>query len=241
MRGLGGLRVLVTGAAQGIGEAVARRLVAEGARVAVSDLEAPAAFPDAGSRLSGDVTDEADVARMVRDARTALDGLDGLVLAAGVHWVGPTHEMSSADFDEVLAVSARGTFLCCREALPGMIAQGSGRIVTFGSTAALVGASGLTAYAAAKGAVLQMTRSIAAEYAGDGIRANCVCPGGTETPLMRRLMADRADPDAFARAHPIGRFARPEEIAASVAFLLSDESSFVLGSAMVCDGGFTAV
>lgn len=241
MRGLGGLRVLVTGAAQGIGEAVARRLVAEGARVAVSDLEAPAAFPDAGSRLSGDVTDEADVARMVGDARTALDGLDGLVLAAGVHWVGPTHEMSSADFDEVLAVSARGTFLCCREALPGMIAQGSGRIVTFGSTAALVGASGLTAYAAAKGAVLQMTRSIAAEYAGDGIRANCVCPGGTETPLMRRLMADRADPDAFARAHPIGRFARPEEIAASVAFLLSDESSFVLGSAMVCDGGFTAV
>jgi NAD(P)-dependent dehydrogenase (short-subunit alcohol dehydrogenase family) len=99
----------------------------------------------------------------------------------------------------------------------------------------------LTAYSAAKGAVLQITRSVAAEYARDGIRANCLCPGGTDTPLLRRLMADRSDPGHFADAHPIGRFARPEEVAASTAFLLSDEASYYVGSAVMCDGGFTAV
>jgi NAD(P)-dependent dehydrogenase (short-subunit alcohol dehydrogenase family) len=164
-----------------------------------------------------------------------------LVLTAGIHYVGPTHETSVADFDRVLAASARGTFLCLRAALPQLLEQRSGRIVTFASTAALVGAPGLTAYAAAKGAVLQITRSIAAEYAAQGIRANCLCPGGTDTPLLRRLMADRPDPEHFEQAHPIGRFADPREIAGATAFLLSDDASFFVGSAVACDGGFTAV
>jgi NAD(P)-dependent dehydrogenase (short-subunit alcohol dehydrogenase family) len=239
MRGLAGLRVLVTGAAGGIGAAITERLVSERSLVAAADLADPLGHAEA--RLSGDVTDANDAARLVADARTALGGLEGLVLAAGIQYVGPTHETAPEDFDRVLAVSARGTFLCLRAALPLMIEQGSGRIVTFGSTAALVGAPGLTAYAAAKGAVLQITRSVAAEYGGRGIRANCLCPGGTDTPLLRRLMAERADPEEFARAHPIGRFAAPEEIAAAAAFLLSDEASFFVGSAVVCDGGFTAV
>jgi cis-4-hydroxycyclohexanecarboxylate dehydrogenase len=239
MRGLEGQRVLVTGAAGGIGRAVTGRLVTEGARVAAADLEPPET--EAEAALGGDVTDESGAARVVAEARALLGGLEGLVLTAGIHYVGPTHEMSAGDFDRVLAVSARGTFLCLRAALPGMLEQGAGRVVTFGSTAALVGAPGLTAYAAAKGAVLQMTRSVAAEYASRGIRANCLCPGATDTPLLRRLMADRPDPEQFARAHPIGRFADAEEIAGVTAFLLSDDASFFVGSAVVCDGGFTAV
>ncbi len=239
MRGLESLRVLVTGAAGGIGAAVTKRLVAEGARVAAADLQAPDGVGEAS--VGGDVTDEDDAARVVEEAHAALGGLDGLVLTAGIHYVGPTHEMAVADFDRVLAVSARGTFLCLRAALPGMLQQRSGRIVTYGSTAALVGAPGLTAYAAAKGAVLQITRSVAAEYASQGIRVNCLCPGATDTPLLRRLMADRPDPEHFAQAHPIGRFADADEIAAATAFLLSDDASYFIGSAVVCDGGFTAV
>jgi NAD(P)-dependent dehydrogenase (short-subunit alcohol dehydrogenase family) len=239
MLGLDGLRVLVTGAAGGIGVAVTSRLVGEGAQVAAADLAAPESI--AAASLGGDVTLEAEAERVVAEARSALGGLDGLVLTAGIHYVGPTHEMIADDFDRVLAVSARGTFLCLRAALPGLLEQKFGRIVTYGSTAALVGAPGLTAYAAAKGAVLQITRSVAAEYAAQGIRANCLCPGATDTPLLRRLMSDRPDPELFAQAHPIGRFAEPDEIAAATAFLLSDDASFFVGSAVVCDGGFTAI
>jgi NAD(P)-dependent dehydrogenase (short-subunit alcohol dehydrogenase family) len=240
MDGLAGLRTLVTGGAGGIGRAVVERLAGEGARVAAADL-LPPEDTAAETALAADVVDEADATRLVAEASDALGGLDALVLTAGIHWVGATHEMRVDDFDRVLAVSVRGTFLCLRAALPGFVEQQSGRIVTFGSTAALVGAPGLTAYAAAKAAVLNITRSVAAEYARDGIRANCLCPGATDTPLLRRLQADRPDPEAFARAHPIGRYAEPSEIAAAVAYLLSDDASFFVGSAVVADGGFTAV
>jgi NAD(P)-dependent dehydrogenase (short-subunit alcohol dehydrogenase family) len=241
MEGLAGLRVLVTGAAGGIGQAVVARLVSEEARVAAADLPGVDPQSQAELTLEGDVVNENDATRLVDETRDGLGGLDALVLTAGIHWVGPTHEMPVEEFDRVLAVSVRGTFLCLRAALVGMVEQGSGRIVTFGSTAALVGAPRLTAYSAAKGAVLNMTRSIAAEYAARGIRANCLCPGATDTPLLRRLEVERPDPGAFARAHPIGRYADSAEIAAATAFLLSDDASFFVGSAVVADGGFTAV
>jgi len=239
MRGLDGLRVLVTGAAGGIGLACVRRLVDEGARVAAADLREPEGT-GAALALAADVTDTGDVARLVEAAADGLDGLDGLVLAAGIHWTGPTHEMEPDAFQAVMDVSVRGTFLCCRAALPGFVARGDGRIVTLGSTASLGGAPGLAAYSAAKGAVLNLTRSIGVEYARAGVRANCLCPGSTDTPLLRRLMADRADPDGFRDRHPIGRFAEPEEIAGTAAFLLSDEASYFAGSAVVVDGGFSA-
>ncbi len=240
MEGLGGLRTLVTGSAGGIGAAVVERLLAEGALVAAADLEPPS-DGRAAIALAADVTDEEAAERLVAETTEGLGGLDALVLTAGIHWVGPTHEMPVEAFDRVLAVSVRGTFLCLRAALPTLVEQRAGRIVTFGSTAALVGAPGLTAYSAAKAAVLNITRSIAAEYARGGIRANCLCPGATDTPLLRRLQADRPDPEAFARAHPIGRYAEPAEIAGAVAYLLSDDASFFVGSAVVADGGFTAV
>ena len=241
MRGLKGMSVLVTGAGRGIGLAVTERLAEEGAVVAAADLSEPVACEGSAVRLSGDVTSQAEVTRMVDEAWDALAGVDALVLCAGIHWVGPTHEMEPDDFDRVLAVSARGTFLCCHAVLPRMADRGSGHIVTIGSTAAVAGAPGLTAYAAAKGAVLQITRSIAAEYASIGIRANCLCPGATNTPLLRELMADREDPDKFRDAHPIGRFAEPAEIAGVAAWLLSEDASYMVGAAVMCDGGFTTV
>jgi NAD(P)-dependent dehydrogenase (short-subunit alcohol dehydrogenase family) len=238
MRGLEGLRLLITGAAGGIGRACAERLEAEGAAVAVADLEAPSGGGSVS--LAGDVTDAADTERLVAAAAEGLGGLDGLVLAAGIHWAGPTHEMSPSAFAKVMEVNVNGTFHCCRAALPRFVEQGSGRIVTLGSTASLRGAPGLAAYSAAKGAVLNLTKSIAVEYARAGVRANCLCPGSTNTPLLRRLMAERDNPDAFRDRHPIGRFAEPEEIAATAAFLLSDEASFFAGSTVVVDGGFSA-
>jgi len=240
MHGLEGRKVLVTGAAGGIGAAVVGRLAAEGALVAAADLEPPD-VAGAEAAVSGDVTDDAGAERVVAEARTALSGLDALVLAAGVHYVGPTHEMTSADFDRVVRVSLWGTWLCCREALPGFLEQKQSWIVTFGSTAAIVGAPRLAAYSAAKGAVLNFTRSIAVEYARDGLHANCLCPGATATPLLKQLMAERPDADEFRDAQPIGRFATPDEIAGVAAYLVSDEASFFVGSAVVCDGGFTAV
>jgi len=238
MRGVAGLRVLVTGAGRGIGRAVAERLIDENARVVAADLEAP----DIGEvSLSGDMTSESDVARIVETTLARMQGIDGLVTCAGIHYVGPTHETTPEDFRRVIDVNLNGTFLAMRAVIPTMLQAGSGRIVTLGSTASLVAGPTLAAYAAAKGGVLQLTRSVAAEYASRGIRANCLCPGATNTPMLAELMRDRDNPDAFAKAHPIGRFAEPEEIAGAVAYLLSDDASFMVGSAVAFDGGFTAV
>lgn len=240
MTGVAGRRVLVTGAAGGIGRSVVKRLRADGALVAGADIVAPE-----GARLdfavAADVTDEASIEAAVLSARDALGGIDTLVAAAGVEVSGPTHELSARAFRNVLEVGVMGTFLATRAVLPGMLESGGGTIVTFGSTAAVVAAPGLSAYAASKGAVLQFTRSIAAEYARRGIRANCICPGGTLTPMLAAIDRERTGPDDFRERHPIGRYAQPEEIAAAVAFLVSDDASFVVGSALMVDGGYTCV
>jgi NAD(P)-dependent dehydrogenase (short-subunit alcohol dehydrogenase family) len=238
--GLAGLRVLVTGASGGIGSRVVERLQAEGCVVAATDIAEPE-IAGVAYAAAADITDEDAVASMVAAAQVSLGGVDALVAVAGIQVTGPTHEVSAADFRKVLEVSVMGTFLVARAVVPAMLRAGAGRIVTFGSTAALVAAPELAAYAAAKGAVLQFTRSIAAEYARRGIRANCICPGGTMTLLLAEIDRHRTGPDHFREGHPIGRYADPGEIAAAVAFLLSDDSSFVLGSAFMVDGGYTCV
>jgi NAD(P)-dependent dehydrogenase (short-subunit alcohol dehydrogenase family) len=239
MKGLEGLRVLVTGAGGGIGGAVVERLVAEGSRLAVTDIVAPGVTGAAVS-LAADVCDERSVAALVQESVASLGGLDALVAVAGIQVSGPTHELAPDDFRRVLDVNVMGTFLVTRAVLSVMLEAGGGRIVTFGSTAAVVAAPELAAYAAAKGAVLQFTRSIGVEYARRGIRANCLCPGGTKTPLLAEIDRQRQGADHFREGHPLGRYADPSEIASAVAFLLSDDSSFVLGSALMVDGGYSS-
>lgn len=238
MRGLESKRILVTGAGGGIGAAVVERLVAEGAQVVAVDLAAPELDGVVDAR-GVDVTDESSVAAVVEACREAFGGLDGLVAAAGIQASAPTHKLDAATFRKVVDVSVAGTFLAVKHVIPGMLEQADGRIVTFGSTAAVCAAAELTAYAAAKGAVLQLTRSIAVEYADRGIRANCLCPGGTMTPMMRAIDERRTGVDHFRERHPIGRYAEPEEIAAAAAYLLSDDSSFVVGAALMADGGYS--
>lgn len=240
MQGLSGLRTFVTGASGGIGRALVERLADEGCLVAATDLQAPD-LPGVKVSIASDVTDPESVARAIQQAREALGGLDALVTAAGIQATKPTHELDSATFRKVLDVNVLGTFHAVSAVLPHMLERQAGRIVTFGSTAAVVAAPGLAAYAASKGAVLQLTRSIAAEYGRSGIRANCVCPGGTATAMLTAIESDRGEPDEFESRHPIGRFAQPDEIAAAVSYLLSDDASFVLGAAFMVDGGFTCV
>jgi NAD(P)-dependent dehydrogenase (short-subunit alcohol dehydrogenase family) len=239
MQGLQGKTVIVTGAAGGIGSAVVRRLAREGSRVASLDL----VQPDVDGQAVGvtvDLTDEDSVAAAIAAARDVIGPIDALVAVAGISHTAPTHELSLVDFRRVLDVGIVGTFLAVRAVLPDMLDKGAGQIVTFGSTAAVRAAPGMVAYATAKGGVLQFTKSIAVEYAGRGIRANCLCPGGTLTPLMASVDADRIGPDHFKDRHPIGRYADPDEIAAAAAYLVSDDSSFVLGATFMADGGYTA-
>lgn len=238
MRGLSGKRVLVTGAAGGIGAAIVSRLVEEGCRVLAVDMVEP---KESGAEFRGtcDVTDEQSVVEVFQAAVDAVGDIDGLVATAGIQVSKPTHELTVDELRKVVDVSLVGTFLATRFVIPRMLEAGGGSIVTFGSTAAVGAAPELASYAAAKGAVLQFTRSIAAEYGSRGIRSNCICPGGTMTPMMREIDASRVGRDHFLERHPIGRYAEPSEIAAGVAFLLSDESSFVLGSAMMVDGGYS--
>lgn len=238
MLGLTGKRILVTGAAGGIGRAVVERLLAEGATVLGVDLAAPD-DTRLSFRASCDVTDETSVREVFAQAVDTVGPIEGLVATAGIQVSKPTHELTVDEFRKVLDVSVIGTFLATREVIPSMLEASRGSIVTFGSTAALRAAPELAAYGAAKGAVLQYTRAIAAEYGLRGIRSNCICPGGTMTPMIQAIDDERTTPDRFLERHPIGRYAQPAEIAAAVAFLLSDDSSFVLGSAMAVDGGYS--
>ena len=233
-------RALVTGAASGIGEATARLLHAEGAEVVLADvdgvrLEALAAElgDRAGARVL-DVRDEAQVA-------PAVAGVDVLVNVAGI---GSTHDAPGTPlelWEDVFAVNARGTFLCCKHAIPGMRERGGGAIVNVSSVAALVGLKNRAAYSASKGAVVALTRALAVDHVGDGIRVNAVCPGTVDSPWVRRLVEEVGESlDALRARQPMGRLGTTDEIAEAIAYLASDSAAFVTGSVLVIDGGLTA-
>ncbi|HEV8462751.1 MAG TPA: SDR family NAD(P)-dependent oxidoreductase [Gaiellaceae bacterium] len=219
-----GKRALVTGGASGIGAAVVARLRAEGAEVVAADL-------NGGVRL--DVRDEAQVAPLMAD-------LDILVNAAGIGSTTNAPDTSIEVWDDVLDVNARGTFLCCKHAIPGMIARGGGSIVNVASIAALIGLRNRAAYCAAKGAVVALTRALAVDHVADNIRVNAVAPGTVDSPWVRRLVEEVGESlDQLKARQPMGRLGTPDEIAEAIVYLAGAE--FVTGTILSIDGGVTAV
>jgi NAD(P)-dependent dehydrogenase (short-subunit alcohol dehydrogenase family) len=230
---LDGKRALVTGGGSGIGAAVARRLAADGAEVIVADLSPESVAQELGAQaVVLDVRDEDQVAPAMAD-------LDVLVNAAGIGSTTNAPDTPLEVWENVFAVNARGTFLCCKHAIPGMTARGGGAIVNIASVAALIGLRNRAAYSATKGAVVALTRALAVDHVADGIRVNAVAPGTVDSPWVRRLVEDLGESlDALRARQPMGRLGTPEEIADAVSYLASAE--FVTGSVLVIDGGLTA-
>jgi NAD(P)-dependent dehydrogenase (short-subunit alcohol dehydrogenase family) len=246
---LRGTRVLVTGAASGIGRAIAERCVREGASVALLDLDATAAelagtAVRAELALAADVTDHAAVDAAIARTVDALGGLDAVVNNAGIPMVGRVDELSEADWDRVLAVNLKAAYLVSRAAWPHLRAAGGGAIANTGSIAGIWGTEGQAGYAAAKAATIMLTKCMALDGARDGIRVNCVSPGFVRTPMLERFLADQADPAAVDAAisvrHPLGRLGEPLDIADAFVYLLSDEARWVTAANLVVDGGLTA-
>jgi NAD(P)-dependent dehydrogenase (short-subunit alcohol dehydrogenase family) len=233
-----GRTALVTGAGSGIGAAVARRLAAAGAHVILADLSL-----DAVEKLARELGPEARALQLdVRDEEQvapAAVGLDVLVNVAGIGSTTSAPETPLEVWEDVFAVNARGTFLCCKHAIPGMAARGGGSIVNVASVAALVGLRNRAAYCASKGAVVALTRALAVDHVGDAIRVNAVCPGTVDSPWVRRLVEDAGESlDALRARQPLGRLGTTEEIAEAVEYLVSAE--FATGTVLVVDGGLTA-
>lgn len=250
-RRLEGRVVLVTGAASGIGAACARRLAEEGASVAGLDLAQPGgdgdwkAATEAGRCLfrAADVRDAGAIRAVVDETTRELGPVDVLVNSAGVAGGGSVHLIEEEEWDRVVDVNLRGTFLASRAVLPGMLEQGRGCIVNLASVEGLEGFEGGSAYNASKGGVVLLTRNMAIDYGRRGIRVNAVCPGFIQTPMFDAVLGQEAMQDVRERirdAHQLGRFGRAEEIANAVLFLASDEASFVTGVALPVDGGYTA-
>jgi NAD(P)-dependent dehydrogenase (short-subunit alcohol dehydrogenase family) len=226
-------RALVTGAGSGIGAAVARRFAADGFEVTVADLRPEDVASELAARpLRLDVREEAQVA-------PALAEVDVLVNAAGIGSTTSAPDTPLEVWEDVFAVNARGTFLCCKHAIPGMAARGGGSIVNVASVAGLVGLRSRAAYCASKGAVVALTRALAVDHVGNGIRVNAVCPGTIDTPWVRRLVDEAGESlEALRARQPLGRLGTADEVADAVAYLASAE--FVTGTVLAIDGGLTA-
>ena len=245
MTRLKGKRIIVVGAATGIGKSVAKACVDAGAKVVIADLNEEAGQMAADAIGAGfaacDVSSEQSVQAMIASAVSELGGLDGLVNNAGLQRAGPIAETSVADWDALMSVNIRGVFLATREAIPHLKAAGGGSIVNTASLAAKRGGPGIGAYAASKGGVMAFTTATALELAGAGIRANSVCPGFIDTPFNNPAIDFMGGREAQARLVqqmvPLGRQAAPEEVAPMYVYLLSDESGYVTAQSFSVDGG----
>jgi NAD(P)-dependent dehydrogenase (short-subunit alcohol dehydrogenase family) len=267
VRGLEGKVALVTGGSSGLGEASALRLAAEGCHVMVAGrdetrlravvaamTEAAVATHDAGPSagvgegrfafVTGDVARVADCRRLVDETVARFGRLDVLVHSAGVWVEKPTLEMTEADWDLVVDTDLKSAFFIDQAALRRMVPQGGGAIVNIASDSGHHGEPGAAPYAAAKAGVIMLSRTLARDHGPDQVRVACVSPGIIDTPMLAKAVAGSDDPEAYAAVqadgYPLGRIGRPEEIAAAVAFMASDEASFVSGVSLLVDGGYCA-
>jgi NAD(P)-dependent dehydrogenase (short-subunit alcohol dehydrogenase family) len=250
MERLRGKRIIVTGAGSGIGRAIALRFAAEGARVVISDVDGEAAARVAaearGETLvrKTDVTSTSEVETLVQTSVEEWGGLDVMVNNAGIGVAGTTTVTTEEDYERVMDVCLRGTFLGMKHAIPAIRDSEGGSVINMSSVAALVGIADRAVYSAAKGAILAITRAAAIDHVEEGVRVNCIAPGTVDTPWIGRITAGYDDPEEARRnmqaRQPHGRLVTPEEIAAMAAYLASDESASVIGACMVVDGGVTA-
>jgi glucose 1-dehydrogenase len=257
MRGLKGKNVLVTGGTSGIGQAIAVRFAEHGANVAINYLKRPEEAAETESQVhactarvrqegvrdvlvGADVSNEDEVARMVAETVEELGGIDILVNNAGIQISRPSHELSSADFDRVLAVNLRGAFLCAREAISHFLAEEKpGAIVNITSVHQLIPKPNYLGYSVSKGGMMNLTRTLALEYAANGIRVNAVGPGATVTPINRAWIDDPVKRDMVTSHIPIPRAGEADEMAGVVAFLASDYARYITGQTIYVDGGLT--
>jgi NAD(P)-dependent dehydrogenase (short-subunit alcohol dehydrogenase family) len=232
---------VVTGAARGIGDAIARRLVSEGARVVSFDRAVPAAARDGIRDLEADVSDPASVAAAFSSVDAEEGRIDVLVNNAGIQRVGLAGKLSFEDWQAVIGTHLTGMFLCCSEAIPRMTAQGrGGAIVSIASVAGFVGLPGRGPYSAAKAGIMGLTRVLATEGAPASIRVNAVAPGYTRTEMLQQALDDGSQrEDWMLRSVPLDRLADPDEIARVVCFLAGDGAAYVTGQTLLVDGGWT--
>lgn len=247
---LEGKVALVTGAGSGIGRETSLRFAAEGARVVAADLlgeTAEATAAEIGVDSVGfamDVTSAAGAEGGVRAAVERFGGLDVVVNNAGVTIVGAAHELVEEDWDRELATNLKSVYLVSKAAWPWLVERGGGAIVSTASIAGIWAIPADAAYCASKAGVIMLTKCLALDGAKAGIRANCVCPGFTETPMIAGYFADQPDPQAARRfaegIHPLGRLGKPRDIADAFVYLASDEAAWVTGAALTVDGGLTS-
>lgn len=240
---------IITGAASGIGKATAKLFAEHGAKIVVADIDSEGSeqtvteIRDKGNVaifINTDVTVKSDTQNLVTQTVETFGKLDILFNNAGIAMRLPVAELPEEDWHRCLDVNLNGVFLCAKAAIPAMKKNGSGVIINMSSIYGIVGADVRAAYVASKGAVTNLTRGMALDYAQDNIRVNCICPGFVETPLVSGVVRTPEEYQKLADKHPMRRLGQPIEIAYGALYLASDESAFVTGIALPIDGGYTA-